>query len=112
MFEIKDNIIKLTKGDSAVIRVEIVFENGDPYVMGTGDVLRFTVRKKPTSDILLQVESSTNIINIPHSQTQNLEPGSCCYDIELTTASGEVFTVVGLSDNWATNMIVLSEVTY
>ena len=111
MFEIKDKVIKMTRGDSASLRVDLERSNGSEYVMNEGDTLTMTVRKVIGSAILMQIVSDTNIIYISHSDSKNLVVGSCVYDIELRTASGDVFTVVGLGENVTKNMIVCAEVT-
>lgn len=111
MFEIRNNCIKITKGDTAQFDVNIGYINGVPYVMQPGDTLRMTVRKRIGSAVLLEVESTTNRITLPHEKTVNLVKGNCVYDIELKTSAGEVYTVIGLTDNSTYNMYVVGEVT-
>lgn len=111
MLEIKNDVIKITKGDTAAIRVELTHVNGTSYEMQEGDKLTLTVRKKPSSGIMLSAESSTNVIEMTANMTKLLEVGACCYDIQLETASGEIYTVVGLRDNQLSNMVVWSEIT-
>ena len=69
------------------------------------------VRKKTGSQTLIEVESTDNAIRLTPSITSNLIVGQCVYDIELQTAGGDVFTVVGLYDNSTYNMYVIAEVT-
>ena len=111
MFEIKNNCIKITKGDTAQFDVNIEYIDGVPYIMHPGDTLRMTVRKRIGSAVLLEVESTTNRITLPHEKTVNLVKGNCVYDIELKNAAGEVATIVGLKDNSTYNMYVIGEVT-
>lgn len=111
MFEIKNQVIKMTKGDSASLKVDLKKSNGSDYVMQSGDTLTMTVRKVIGSSILMQIVSETNTINISPLDSKNLSVGSCVYDIELKTASGDVFTVIGLGENMTKNMIVYAEVT-
>lgn len=112
MIKIKNNVITITKGDSASIKVTLRTEDGEEYVMHEGDKLIMTVRKKFESPVLIQIESATNIIDLFPKDTKCLEKGPCVYDIELQTSAGDVFTVVGInSDIYRTNMIVISEVT-
>lgn len=110
MFEIRNNCIKITKGDTAQFDVNIGYIDGAPYVMQPGDTLRMTVRKRIGSAVLLEVESTTNRITLPHEKTVNLVKGNCVYDIELKNAAGEVYTVIGLTDNSTYNMYVVGEV--
>ena len=111
MFEIKNNCIKITKGDTAQFDVNIGYVNGVPYVMKPGDTLRMAVRKRIRSAVLLEVESTTNRITLPHAKTVNLVKGNCVFDIELKNAAGEVSTIVGPKDNSTYNMYVVGEVT-
>lgn len=111
MFEIKGNVIKITKGDSAVLDIALTDETGQPYEMSSGDRLVITVRLKPGSDILLTTESSTNTLTLTPAMTRNLIVGPCCYDIELRKAGGQIYTVVGMDVYVGSNMIVLPEIT-
>jgi hypothetical protein len=111
MFEIKDKVIKITRGDSASLKVGLKKADGSDYVMQEGDTLTMTVRKVIGSSILMQVVSNTNTIYISPSDSKNLLVGSCVYDIELRTATQDVFTVIGLGENVTKNMIVCAEVT-
>ena len=111
MLKVSNNIIKITKGDSAVFNVDIAFADGTPYILKTGDMLIMTVRRRIGSELLLQSVSSTNTITLTHEMTSKLVPGYCVYDIELKTSSGEVYTVIGLTDNSTYNMYVVGEVT-
>lgn len=111
MLKIANNIIKLTKGDSAMFNVAITLFDGTPYELKPGDRIRMTVRRHIGSEVLLESESTTNTITLTHEMTSKLIPGSCVYDIELKTSAGEVYTVVGLTDNSMYNMYVIGEVT-
>ena len=111
MLEVKNGIIKFTRGDSASLKVDMKKADGSEYVMQSGDTLTMTVRKVIGSSILMQIVSETNTIYISPTDSKNLAIGSCVYDIELKTASGDVFTVVGLGENVTKNMIVCAEVT-
>ena len=111
MFEIRNNCIKITKGDTAQFDVNIGYVNGVQYAMQPGDKLHMTVRKRIGSAVLLEVESTTNRITLPHEKTVNLVKGNCVFDIELKNAAGEVSTIVGPKDNSTYNMYVIGEVT-
>lgn len=110
-----DNRIQITRGDSAYITVSLTGLDGNPYDMISGDMLALTVRKKAedASPVLLQATSDTNTIVLKPAQTAQMEPGGYSYDIQLTTAAGDVFTVVGATKQSASlnNFLVLPEVT-
>lgn len=111
MFEIKNKVIKMTKGDSASLRIDLKKADGSSYVMQEGDKLTMTVRKVIGSSVLMQIVSEDNVIYISPSDSKKLPVGSCVYDIELKTASHDVFTVIGLDENVTKNMIVCAEVS-
>ena len=111
MLKFVNNIIKITKGDSAVFNVDIAYADGTPYIIKSGDKLKMTVRRRIGSEVLLESESTTNTITLTHDMTTKLVPGNCVYDIELKTSAGEVYTVIGLTDNSTYNMYVVGEVT-
>lgn len=111
MFEIKNQVIKMTRGDSASLKVDLKKPDGSEYVMKTGDTLTMTVRRTIGSSVLMQIVSETNTIYISPADSKNLLVGSCVYDIELKLSSGDVFTVIGLGENVTKNMIVCAEVT-
>lgn len=111
MFSIKDNVIKITRGDSASLKVDMIQSDGTNYVMSEGDTLTMTVRKVIGSSILMQIVSETDTIYISPSDSKKLIVGSCVYDIELKTASQDIFTIIGLDENVTKNMIVCAEVT-
>lgn len=111
MLKVSNNIIKMTKGDSAMFNVAITYADGTPYELKSGDTLKMTVRRAIGSEVLLESESTTGTITLTHEMTSNLIPGQCVYDIELKTSTGGVYTVIGLRDNSTYNMYVVGEVT-
>lgn len=90
------NNIQLTKGNDAAITVNLV-ENGATYTMGDSDTLTLTVRKSASdSTAVMEVTSTgTNVITISDSDTSSAAPGSYVYDIMLTKANGDKYTVIG-----------------
>lgn len=111
MFNIENNIIKITKGDSASIHVDLINEGGVEYIMEEGDTLTFTVRKMIGSPVLAKIVSHDNTIDITPTVSKEFEVGSCVYDIQLRTTADDVFTIVGLENMSQVNMYVMPEVT-
>ena len=106
MLKIEDNKIQLTRGDTGIFNVEILDDAGNPYELDDGDMLRFTVRKSPTSgDIFIQ-KAGQEIIIEPED-TARLSYGKYVYDIELTRADGTVDTIIP-----PTLFEIMQEVTY
>lgn len=92
----RDNSIKITRSDTAVLKVELTDINGKTYTMASGDKLKFTVKGSviDTESLIQITVTGSNIININSSHTQNLNFGIYKYDIELNTSTGKVFTVI------------------
>lgn len=112
MLEITNGVIKFTKGDSVAFDVELKNADGTIYEMGAGDEINFSVKNdvSDTAYVLRAITSSTHIYLEP-SFTNDLKPGKYCYDIELNTADGNVYTIIGVKNEWERNLIVYPEVT-
>lgn len=100
MLEIDGNAIRLTRGDTAYLEVPILIQQEDgttiPYDLGEADILTLTV-KKTTSDkesIIKKENVGSNNFHIKPEETANLEYGRYLYDVQLTTESGDVYTVI------------------
>ena len=97
MLYIDDKTIKLTRGDTARLTIPIVnLANNGEYTMESGDILYFTVKKTAKdSDFLFQKSvTGSNSIHIRPEDTAALSFGKYKYDVQLTTATGDVYTVV------------------
>ena len=96
-----DGAVELTRGDTARLTVTITNEtDGKEYVMQSGDTLALTVKKAATDDApsIQKVVQDTNIFHIEPKDTAHLEFGKYKYDVQLTMASGDVYTVVEPTD--------------
>lgn len=97
MLYVKNGTIRLTRGDTA--RFDVTIHNdisGEDYQMQNGDVLRFTVKRTVNDTEALiskEVQSSTSFSLAP-ADTSGLSFGRYLYDVQLTTAAGDVFTVI------------------
>lgn len=92
-----DGTIRLTRGDTARLTVPITnqTDNGE-YTMESGDILYFTVKKRAKDDDFLFQKSAegSNAIHIRPEDTGVLSFGKYKYDVQLTTATGDVYTVI------------------
>ena len=90
------NKIELTRGDTCAVIVSITDANGDIYELQTGDVLLFTMKLNcNTTDIVIQKDiSEDSIIALSHNDTKSLNYGNYVYDVQLTQAGGDVYTVI------------------
>lgn len=111
-----DKSIKLTRGDTAMFTINIDNESTEgPYIIGENDILKFTVRKSENDEIFSfqkVVQGSASIVIEPED-TSSLDFGKYKYDVELTTTTGDVYTVIGADDrNKLPTFEILKEVTY
>lgn len=98
MLHIKDDgTIRLTRGDTARLTIPIINSaSNSEYTMQSGDVLFFTVKKsaKDTNYLFQKKIIGANLIHIKPEDTDNLSFGKYKYDAQLTTASGDVYTII------------------
>lgn len=99
MLYIDGTDIKLTRGDSAYLQIPI--ENRQPdgssaeYQMAEGDKLTMTMRKGLDAEICFQKTIvGANTFHILPTDTKGCEFGKYKYDVQLTTASGDVYTII------------------
>lgn len=96
MFSVSNNEIKLIRGDTLRLIVEI--QNGDePYVPAPNDVIRFAMKKAiedPQPIILKTIPNDTLKLILDPEDTKGLAFGKYVYDIELTMADGTVDTFI------------------
>lgn len=107
MLYINGTTIKLTRGDTAYLSVPIK-RDGEDYTMQPTDTLAFSVKRYTTDDeyLIHKEVKGDNLFHIEPQDTADLPFGSYKYDVQLTTASGDVFTVIDVS-----TFEVLQEVT-
>lgn len=101
MILIEGTTIKIIRGDTARIQIEILDAHGDPYVLAEGDSVRFAMKKnyyQPNPDLLKTIPNDTLILQFNPEDTKPFAFGQYKYDIELTTASGDVDTFIDRAD--------------
>ena len=122
MLKIEEGIIYLTRGDDAVIDVNMCNLKGETYHMHPGDTLTLTVRERPeeTSALVLTAVGDPGAarIVITGKDTENAEPAQYSADIQLTTYDGKRYTVwpdLEGSQRYRTgnikNFVIMPEVT-
>lgn len=108
MFTIDENVIKLTRGDTAYINIKVINSYGDNVEFVDGDVLTLTIRRSTRSpNIVLQKKFVASKLIIEPSDTQNLQFGQYVYDVELRRADGYVDTIIPPH-----SFTLMEEVTY
>lgn len=95
----RDNAIHLTRGDTARFQIDRAknLASNEDYIFAPEDTVRLTIKKTENSDTILvqKVISGGQLFHIEPQDTKELKFGSYTYDVELTTAMGDVYTVVG-----------------
>ena len=99
MYTVKKTSITLTRGDTFKAQISITDKEGNPYELQEGDSVRFAMKKSfedADEDVLIvkQIPTDTLILTLNPEDTKNLPFGSYVYDIQLTSAAGEVDTFI------------------
>lgn len=117
MFEIvKENTIKLTRGDSLVLQLQLKQKsNGEEYTPQEGDTILFGLKSRLNSSRTAYVEKeplveksisiSDMMLRLDPEDTKSLPFGDYAYDIEITFADGKVDTPINSAP-----FVLLSEV--
>ena len=96
----EDNVISLTRGDTAYLNLNLIKEDGEPYTYQDGDTVTLSCKQDYDSeDYLFQKvvpasNDGTTIAILP-IDTKGLDYGKYVYDIQVNTVDQEVFTVIG-----------------
>lgn len=95
MLKVVQNIINLTRGDTAVFKLKIKNQDGTDYTISEDDQILFTVKESTRSaDIVIQKTAINNLITIQAAETANLKYGTYYYDVELRRPNGFIATVI------------------
>ena len=89
--------IRLTRGDTAMLTVNIINDiTGNEYIVAEDDAMTMTVKRDIYDDepIFQKDLIGSNTFHIQPRDTCSLEFGKYVYDVQLTTAKGDVFTVI------------------
>lgn len=90
MFAIRNNEMRLTRGDTAIFQIML-----DGYKIKETDEVVFSVKKKITDqEYTLQKNMQLGCFILEAEDTAKLEPGIYDYDIQITTAENVVYTPV------------------
>lgn len=92
----------LKKGDTSKLKKFRILNKGEILALGKNDKLYFTMKKEANKKPVIQKTTENGIvledeyyhITLESEDTNELEPISYVYDIELKTASGLVRTLI------------------
>lgn len=105
MIDITGTTITMTRGDTLIVTVDILDEQGQAYTPAEGDTIRFALKsakmKLGRTDyadteplISKAIPTDTLTLRLEPADTAALAFGDYRYDIELTHASGVVDTFI------------------
>lgn len=90
--------IILTRGDTFRAKITIRSSLNEPeYNVSEGDQIRFCLKKyvnDKTPILIKNIPTDSLILEIESNDTSNLNFGEYRYEVELTTASGDVCTII------------------
>lgn len=88
--------IELTRGDSAYLKVNVTKDDGEAYEFQNGDSLTLSLKKSTKDEEALMTKTAiaSDTFHIKPKDTSGLSFGKYKYDVQLTTADGDVFTVI------------------
>lgn len=98
MLTINDDVIKMTKGDTAIFTITIYTpDDGKVYNLKHNDKVVFYLSKYPCESIvrspILTKEFKDNIIKIDPEDTEYLKYGTYYWKCELIYANGDISSV-------------------
>ena len=98
---INGTTITLTRGDTFLATVSMTDAQGEAYIPGEGDEVRFKCSKSYPSEhgtdtplIEKVLDNSTLLLELDPEDTDGLRFGEYVYDVQLTTAAGVVDTFI------------------
>jgi len=98
LYILDDKTIRLTRGDTAYLTIPLFNDSTQSdYEMSANDVLTFSVKRKPKTDIdclIQKIIHGSNTFHIEPGDTKDMSFGKYRYDVQLTTAGGDVYTVI------------------
>ena len=99
MLYVKGNTISMTRGDTAYLTIPITTSTGEEYTMGSEDILTLSVKESVDDEtyVLQKEVIGTNAVHIEPKDTADLPFGKYKYDVQLTMANGDVFTIIEVS---------------
>lgn len=98
------NVITITRGDDAVISIDITDVLGNEYELQAGDTVTMYVKKPAdgkleNQEVIFQKTFGTDYTTtINSADTSNMEVGTYKYGVKLTKADGKVATIISPTD--------------
>lgn len=97
MLKIQSNgDIELTRGDTARLTVSLTDSQKQPYAVKEDDILTLTVKKdyKDVEPLIEKKIKGETSFHIKPEDTAGLDFATYKYDVQITTADGDNYTVI------------------
>lgn len=101
LYILENGTIRLTRGDTARLLVSIKNDiDGNPYEIAPEDKLTLSMKKsiRDEEPLLQKTVTGSTAFHIEPDDTKHLTFGKYKYDVQLTTAGGDVYTIIEPSD--------------
>ena len=95
--KLKGTTIIMTRGDTLKVTINLLKDDGTPYVPQTGDIIRFAAKENYSDDstvINKVIPNDTMLLQLDPSDTKRLAFGDYVYDVQITFANGDVDTFI------------------
>lgn len=95
--QVNGTSITLTRGDTFLAEVAIFNQDGTQYIPEPGDSVRFAMKTDYYETqvlILKNIPIENMLLRLEPEDTKPLPYGTYVYDIQLTTAAGDVSTFI------------------
>lgn len=92
----KSGEIRLTRGDTARLTVSVTDNERQPYTVKEDDVLTLTIKQNYEDEepLIEKKITGSSTFHIKPEDTKSLAFGSYLYDVQVTTADGDNYTVI------------------
>lgn len=98
MLSIERNRIRITRGDTLRLTIQIKDQNNNDYKPEDGDTIRFACKKYYDDEmplIIKNIPTESMELHLNPEDTKGMEqPSDYVYDIQVTLSNGDVYTVV------------------
>lgn len=96
MLHINGTSIRLTRGDTAYLTVDISYtSSGKEYILESNDTLTLTIVDRVSKQVVFdKTASGSNRFKISSSDTANIMCGKYIYDVQLKKQNGDICTII------------------
>ena len=108
-YSIDGTTIRLTRGDTLRVVIDIYTDDDEPYVPVEGDSMRFAMKKSYRDEeplLVKDIPMDTRTLHLTPEDTKTLQmPHSYVYDIQLTHSNGDIDTFINKAKIYLTEEV-------